>query len=547
MLLQHTRDLGYTALLLGVLVFVHEFGHFLIAKLFRVKVLRFSIGFGPRIAGFTWGETEYRLAWVPLGGYVKMAGELPFEELPPEDARRGFLAQAPWKRAFIVMAGPVFNLAFPIAVFFLIFYLGLHQEISTRVGSVSPGLPAAMAGVQPGDRILAIDGEPTGTFPELRAALQTKVNRKITLTLDRAGQKIEVQVTPAKLTDQTSIETVQQGMIGMSPLTRSAVVGVPAGSPAAEAGLQTFDRVLSVNGQPVQDEVSLTALLRPMQGPLDLEVAHVHPVSIPGLGLQSSELAHVHLDRQPGEGLAALGVEPIDPYVGAVLPGSAAEKAGLKRGDRLVSVDGRPLPSFILLLIVLDDAQARPIQLAWRTGSELKTAQIQQTRLELEDPYGQKVKQLSLGLVPGADLLPDSVRQVEMVRVHPGAIDSMRMSLRVVPEVIRKTALSLAAISTGKVPIESLGGPGMLYQIAKKSAEEGIDSYLQAMAFISVNLGLINLLPIPILDGFHLLAAAWEGVRRRPIPMRAREVANMIGLAMLFILMVIVLRNDITR
>jgi regulator of sigma E protease len=547
MLLQHTRDLGYTALLLGVLVFVHEFGHFLIAKLFRVKVLRFSIGFGPRIAGFTWGETEYRLAWVPLGGYVKMAGELPFEELPPEDARRGFLAQAPWKRAFIVMAGPVFNLAFPIVVFFCIFYLGLHQEISTRVGSVSPGLPAAIAGVLPGDRILAIDGEPTGTFPELRATLQTRVNRRITLTLDRGGHTLQMQVTPAKFTEQNSIESVQQGMIGMSPVARTAAVGVPAGSPAAAAGLQTFDRILSINGHPVQDEMSLTALLRSVEGPLDLEVAHVHPVSVPGVRLQSAELARVHLERQPGEGLAALGAEPLDAYVGAVLPGSPAEKAGLKRGDRLLSVDGRPLPSFMLLLLVLEEAQERPLQLTWRSGAEEKTAQIQQTRIELDDQYGQKVKQLSLGLVPGVDLLPDSIKQAEMVRVHPGAIDSLKMSFRVVPEVIRKTALSLAAISTGKVPIESLGGPGMLYQIAKRSAEEGIDSYLQAMAFISVNLGLINLLPIPILDGFHLLAAAWEGVRRRPIPMRAREVANMIGLAMLFILMVIVLRNDITR
>src|SRR5438309_11401405 len=138
---------GYFLLFLGVLVFVHELGHFLVAKWLNVKVLRFSIGFGPRIFGFTRGETEYRISWIPLGGYVKMAGEQPYEELPPEEAKRGFLAQAPWKRALIVAAGPVFNLVFPVLVYFFVF-LGAHETLSTRVGSVEPGLPAAEAHLQ---------------------------------------------------------------------------------------------------------------------------------------------------------------------------------------------------------------------------------------------------------------------------------------------------------------------------------------------------------------------------------------------------------------
>src|SRR5260370_7416348 len=146
------QNLAYTLVLLGVLVFVHELGHFLVAKAVNVKVVRFSIGFGPRIFGFTKGETEYRVGWLPLGGYVKMAGELPQDELSPEEAKRGFLAQAPWKRALIVTAGPAFNLLFPILAYFLLF-LGTHQQISTRIGSLEPGLPAPQTAPHPADRI----------------------------------------------------------------------------------------------------------------------------------------------------------------------------------------------------------------------------------------------------------------------------------------------------------------------------------------------------------------------------------------------------------
>ncbi|HME89968.1 MAG TPA: site-2 protease family protein, partial [Myxococcaceae bacterium] len=129
------QNIGYTLLLLGVLVIVHEFGHFIVAKAFNVKVLKFSVGFGPRIFGFQKGETEYRVAWLPLGGYVKMAGEQPTEELPPEEAKRGFLAQAPWKRMLISAAGPGFNLIFPVLIYFLV-SLGAHERVSTKIGSV---------------------------------------------------------------------------------------------------------------------------------------------------------------------------------------------------------------------------------------------------------------------------------------------------------------------------------------------------------------------------------------------------------------------------
>src|SRR2546425_12496934 len=157
------------AVFLGVLVTVHELGHFLVAKACGVKVLKFSIGFGPRIFGFTRGETEYRVAWIPLGGYVKMAGEQPHDEVSPEDSKRSFLAQPPWKRAAIVVAGPVFNLIFPVIAYFFV-NLGTVQVVSTRVGYVEPGKPAAVAGMKPGDRGKSADGGDVTTLNGIRAA-----------------------------------------------------------------------------------------------------------------------------------------------------------------------------------------------------------------------------------------------------------------------------------------------------------------------------------------------------------------------------------------
>jgi regulator of sigma E protease len=542
----HLQNVAYTLILLGVLVFVHEFGHFLVAKALDVKVLRFSIGFGPPIFGFRRGETEYRVAWLPLGGYVKMAGELPHEELPPEEAKRGFLAQAPWKRMLIVGAGPGFNLIFPILAFFLA-GLGEHERISNRIGSVEPGLPAAEAGLRPGDRIIAVDGQKVKTFDELKAQLQPRYDRPVTLTVERNGQQFVTQLTPAKTTETNVIETVPRGMIGISSVPRPPLLGVPAGSAAAAAGLRTFDRIVQLNGQPVKDEPTFNALISQRTGAIDLQLERSDLIQLPGATLQAPYLVSVSMQKQAGEGYAAVGAEGADLYVAFVVPKSAAEQAGIQRGDRLLQLNGRDLKSFLTLALALNELGDRPFTLKWRSGTEEKVQQLRQTKLaEKEDDFGQGTESFDLGIRPQVPS-PAELATAERVKVRMSVGEAMGASLRIVPEIIKKTAQVIGYLVTGRVPFKSVGGPIMLYQIASKSAEEGLDSFLNAMAVISVNLGLMNLLPIPILDGFHLFAAAWEGVRRRPIPMRAREIANMVGLAMLLLLMVMVFKNDIMR
>jgi len=540
------QNIGYALILLGVLVFVHEFGHFLVAKALNVKVLKFSIGFGPRIFGFQKGETEYRVAWLPLGGYVKMAGELPGEELPPEESKRGFLAQAPWKRMLIVAAGPGFNLIFPILLYFIV-GLGVHERISTRIGSVEPGLPAAEAGLRPGDYVRAVDGEPVRTFDELKSQLQPRYGRPVALLVERDGNRFVADVTPAKNVETNPIETVSRGMIGISPISRPPILGVPSGSVAAGAGLRTFDRVLQLNGEPVKDEPAFAAAVAKASGRIELKVERFDAIELPGAAVQVPAIKTASLQKQPGESYAALGAESADLYVASVVPGSAAERAGIKPSDRLLSLDGKPLKSFLTLVLALNELGDKPFTLAWRSGSQEKVAPLRQTKLELkDDELGQGGEALDLGVRPSSINTAEQLG-VEKVKVRYGVREALVTSLRIVPEIIKKTAQVIGHLITGKVPFKSVGGPIMLYQIASKSAEEGLDSFLNAMAVISINLGLMNLLPIPILDGFQLFAAAWEGVRRRPIPMRAREIANMVGLAMLLLLMAMVFKNDIMR
>src|SRR4051812_33290680 len=240
-MLQSVASIPYTVLLLGVLIFVHESGHFLVAKALGVKVLRFSIGFGPPIVAFTRGDTEYRIAWFPLGGYVKMAGEQPYDELPPEEAKYGFLAQAPWKRMLIVAAGPVFNLVFPVLVFFIVL-LGLSEHATTLVGAVEPGMPAAEAGMRPGDRIVTIEGRKGELFEDVSEALQPRYDRPTVITVDRGGKQPALTLTPMRSTVSELLgDPVPKGEIGIGPCPLPPLLGVPAGSPAAAAGLKSFD------------------------------------------------------------------------------------------------------------------------------------------------------------------------------------------------------------------------------------------------------------------------------------------------------------------
>lgn len=538
---------------LGVLVTVHELGHFLAAKWAGVKVVKFSVGFGPRIVGFRRGETEYQIAWVPLGGYVKMHGDYPGEEhdLDDPDRHRGLYAAPWWKRAVIMSAGPAFNLIFPVFAYFAAF-LGDQTYITPRVGFVAEDMPAAIAGIKPGDVITRVNGVEIVHFNEISEALADTTS-SVPVTVKRGGQELTFQLDPVMNLDESNpVEKTRRGMLGIGANSNAPVIGVPSDSVAARAGLRTFDRIVKVNGQAVFDELQLAEALSRASDTLAVEVIRAEQRTVAGLPWASSSLVTVTLQKQPGEGYAALGGESSQLYVDTVFPGGAAALAGVKPGDRLVAFNDVPLRSLFLLDVKLRAQEGRPFALTWRSGGEDKrVAEVQRLPERSYDEFKNERTDLIFGAPHrsagryGSVLGLGSAPSTFTVTVGPAA--AMMMSLKQVPVAIRLIGLVLAKLFTGGVPLDAVGGPIAVFQVAAKSAEAGLDTYLMNMAMVSVNLGLVNLLPIPIFDGFALLAALWEGIRRRPIPIRVREYANLFGLVVIAMLLVLVFKNDITK
>jgi regulator of sigma E protease len=552
---------GSIAALLGGLIFVHELGHFVVAKLFRVKVLKFSLGFGPKIWGFRRGETEYRLALLPLGGYVKMAGDDPTEPLPPEDRGRGFLEQSPWRRFLIAFAGPGVNLVFPVFLFFAIAMLhNGAMRPAPRIGSVSPGSPAAAAGLQPADRILSVEHPAHGSRPvrywsDLQDLVAPHPGEKLLFTVERGGQRISLPIVPAREEERNILETTVRGVIGVTPVFSPAIVlPAPSTQPTALLGasgeLEPFDLVVKVAGKPVAHWGELAnAWTAAGCAPVDVEILREEALPMPGAALTLHR--HRSLKAVPTCAGGKLSIFPADPNVStviaAVTPGSPADQAGLKRGDAIAAVDGKPVRSFRevnALGIALEEG--KPVQLALADGRSVQV--VPQVQTHMDELSGKVQRRLQLGFHPDRREVVSALALVaEQVPQHIGFLEAARISVEQVITAIRITVLGITRIVQGEISFRTVGGPIMLFSITAEAAEDGLDRFVHAMAMISVNLGLMNLFPIPVLDGGHIVACIIEAIRRRPLSLRTREIANLAGMVLLLGLMVAVFYNDILR
>jgi len=545
---------GSIVLLLGGLIFVHELGHFVAAKLLGVKVVKFSIGFGPRLLGFRRGETEYLLALLPLGGYVKMAGDEPGAEVAPEDRGRGFLEAPPWKRFVIAFAGPAANLAFPVVIYFA---LALAQNGSPvpgpTLGTIMPGSAADRAGLQAGDRVVSVTvpgrpAEPVRYFSDLRQLVAPRAGERIDFTVDRGGAQVVVPVVPAAEKESNPVETVTRGVIGVSPAWPSAVVAPVL--PGSAGPLAPFDLVVRAGGEPVKNMGDLDRVLRASPcTPVDLEVLREEPVRAPGVAV--STYAPVKLGMVPTcvDGKPAfLAADPlVSTFIAEVVPGSPADAAGLRRGDAIAAVNGKAVRSFRELnQLSADFLSGTPVKLDLAGG---RVAEIVPADQEYVDEMTRETRRRpTVGFFPDQRGIVESKALVaQEVPLAIGVGEALGNAFGHLGEVVRLTALGIARIVQGEISFKTVGGPIMLFQIAAQAAQEGWSSFLFKMALISVNLGLMNLLPIPVLDGGHIVATAVEAATRKPLSLRTREVANLVGILLLVFLMVFVFKNDIVR
>ncbi len=571
-------DLLYFVLFVSILIFIHEFGHFAFAKLFGVKVLTFSVGFGPKILKVRGKETEYCVGLLPFGGFVKMLEEGKAREaILPEERHRTFEVQALWKRVVIVLAGPAMNLVFPMALYTSV-YLEDKEFLPPTVGVVFPGKPAD-GKLFPGDTITAVGSEAVASFPDVQKAFARHAGVPMRVTALRDGKSVEVTVTPAEETEVVEPSELalfeRVGRIGIAPTYPAPVIGVSrTDSPAFRAGLRTFDRITAVNGRKVETFVDLARILSQNRGD-NAVLTYVRPVSVPrSLGglcdIAVLETGIASLSPRPrAEGVVLRendpdarlkdtfersGIETAEMYAAFVPEGSSEWRAGLRAGDRVTTLDGvtqrmwkvdrrggQALDDTTMVGQLLREPN-RMHELVWTRGGERMSGTFQVRNERWDDEFGQHYERFVFRTTHWLPRAPSKL----VPNPHPVLYALTRGALET-KNAIKFIVVGFVRILQGRVSLAAVSGPITLYDVAGDAGAKGTTYFVWAMAVTSVNLGLINLLPIPVLDGGHLLLFLVEWVRRKPVSLRTRELSSVLGMSVLVVLMLVAFKNDVTR
>jgi len=412
---------------LGFLIFVHESGHFFMAKLFGVRVLVFSFGFGKRLTGFRKGDTDYRISLIPLGGYVRMAGDAAEENVTgnPDE----FLSKPKWQRFIILFAGPFMNIVIAISFMAILAMAGTEQLVTTPIiSSIEEGKPAAHAGLKAGDRILSIKGEPVQDYDDVRLLVSMNAGTPLQFVYLRDGVKQETTLTPER-------EDSGYGPIGHAGITCR-----------------------------------------------------------------------------------------IEPIVGRVVKDSPAAKAGLRAGDRIVKANRKPVAGMDDYVKVADASKGTPIALDVARGAQIIV-------LSLAPP--EDAEDLARGIFPQTKVLKLTL------------VPALKFSVRENWKMLRMAMSALGRLFRSEGSMKELSGPINIARISGEMWRQGPIKFLLLLAMISLQLGVMNLLPIPVLDGGHIMILLIEGAARRELSLRVKERIQQAGFAVLATLMIVVLYNDV--
>lgn len=423
-------DIPATVFALGVIIFVHEFGHLLVAKAFRTRVETFSLGFGKRLWGFQRGETDYRVSLVPLGGYVKLAGE---EAGTSTGDPREFQAKPRWQRILIFLAGPAMNILLAILLIAVVFMVGIEvpdlQQISPVLGSVEAGSSAAQAGLQPGDRIVEVNGQPVDGWQDVGFATMTSPERAVKLTVERGGQRLAAEIVPQKV-------------------------------PRYEFG----------------------------------DTGGMFPVVLP--------------------------------RVSRVMPGSPAERAGFQIGDEIRATDGRAVPDPSSFVTYISEHPNQPVEVEIQRSDGRHTLTV-----EPRDEGGKGKIGVGIG-----------------VYQRYGPARAVVESVKYNWYVTRQTFAVLGKILRGELAAKSaFSGPLEIANLSGAAARAGFKNLVYLMGFISISIAILNLLPLPILDGGNILILVLESIGRRDFSLVVKERINQVGFVLLVALMLMVLYFDVSK
>lgn len=540
------RIILYFSLLIGPLVFFHELGHLLMARRFGVKCSEFAIGFGPKIASIHGKETEYSFRALPLGAFVRMLGMHSDETPNPEDEGRSLADKPRWQRLLIFLAGPVMNLLIPIPIFFL-FHMTAPGQVPPVVGSVEAGMPAEQAGLEPGDRIVAVDGRKVRRFEQLQRRISRRGGESTELSIVRGDETLEVTLTPESTTMKDPmfpLRTVSRGLIGVQPSSYAPLVAVDgASSPAYQAGFRNFDLVLRVGETEVSTFFELTRALAEASEGDEIAVLRSEPVGVAWAAIDFEALKTFPLKTPLTVGEDS-GLHSAQQTVFAIEPGSPADNAGLVRGDRIVAIDGRTFTDLAHGLARVTLEPDAPHRVEFSRDGTLQTVSIQPRTVNVTAEFETERDEVFVGITGLRSFVtPELEKQPLLASIGNSAVESVRDTFGVVVSLI----FGLFYLFAGQVDSSSLGGPMMIADAASQAARMGWQQFVSMMALISVNLGVLNLVPIPGLDGGHIAVIGLESVKRGPLSPRFRQLIHFAGIAAIVLLMIFVFKNDVER
>lgn len=533
-------------LLIGPLIFFHELGHLIAAKLVDVKAVRFSIGFGPALVSKRIGETEYCLAPIPLGGYVQLLGQHPGDEGGP-DAERSLQNRPLWARYFVYFAGPAANLLLPLVVYFFYFVINITMVAPPIVGTVLPGTAAAEAGLQQGDRIVAIDERDVRSWSEMTKRIAAAPEEELQVQIERDGKRLDRVITPKKIVVRNAYKVAEtRGRLGVSTLFSAPEIGIiDPESPAYQEGLRTGDVITSINGEPVRTIEELERMLA-LTGDAVVRLTYLRPQGHPGPGgtYLWYESHHAQLLPRKGGGESPTGILPARSFIRTVDPGSPADEAGIKAGDRILSVAGQQLEQWAQIDDIFTIHRDDPVSFEVESPGATKSRFVEITlgTRTWTDIYEYEHESPWLGANP--------FRKTSQAPLEPLRGRFTYAMSAAVDETVDVTSAiwgGLVRMLTFEMGVDQLSSVVGMYAVAGRAYEQGPGQFLFLIAMVSINLFIINLLPIPILDGGHILFFTIEAIRRRPLSQRAREIASAVGLVFILLLLLVATRNDILR
>lgn len=535
--------------LLAALVVVHEFGHFVVAKIFGIGVPVFSVGMGPRLWGFKWRGTDYRISALPIGGYVRLAGADPFGEEDPDDELvepdDEFMSRPVWQRLLVMLAGPAFNLALPFVVFTAVLMLGEPQDHPT-VGLVLDDSPAAEADIRYGDVFLEVDGEPIDIWIEVIDAFTVagEEERPLEVLLDRGGERVQRTLPTPPLRDNGYADMTH---VGIRSYRLSGRIGVDdPTSPAARAGLTSGDMIVAVNDTPVEDLEQLKAQLVGV-GPFDLELEREEGNEVIRMVADPAWSSELPQDYERDR----FGLVRGDLFVGDVVPDTPAEAFGVQSGDRILAVDGKPVETWVDLVDLVGETAAEHVE-----GADPRALTLSLLRdgavvdLAFAPRMEREIVAAEVRWRPVMGIRPYTERYVgpPQTRKYYGFLEAVPRAVEETTYLFTQTMKVLGQLLTGGLKAkESLGGPIEMFRMAGEGVSAGMFTYVRMIGTISISLGIINLLPVPVLDGGQIVIYLLEAVRGRPLPLSVREKMQMVGVLALVALMLYVAVNDVNR